>query len=68
MKCYTVKEAAATIGISKGTIYKLLKENKIQGLNVGRKIIIRDSAIENFLNNLEDEKNGNEIAITDKLL
>jgi len=55
MKTYGVTEVATQLGLSKETIYKLIKEDRLScskiGLGNGRKVkfIISEHDIENFL-------------------
>ena len=45
----TVQEAADQIGISKPVIYGLLKDGKIHSIKIGRKILIPQESVTEFL-------------------
>lgn len=51
---YSVKEAAVTLGISRDTVYRLIKTGEIPALELGG-IRIRSEALENFLQKKEEE-------------
>ena len=45
----SVEEAAACTGIGKNTLRDLIRTQKIPSLRIGRKILIRSDALEDFL-------------------
>ena len=51
---YSVKEAAVTLGISRDTVYRLVKTGEIPALELGG-IRIRSEALESFLHKKEKE-------------
>lgn len=51
---YSVKEAAITLGISRDTVYRLVKTGEIPALELGG-IRIRSEALESFLQKKEEE-------------
>ena len=47
---YSIREAMEILGgISRGTIYKLLKEGRLASVSIGRRRFIRRRAIEDFV-------------------
>ncbi|ADQ06481.1 DNA binding domain protein, excisionase family [Caldicellulosiruptor hydrothermalis 108] len=48
-KAYTVQEAAKLLSLGKTTIYELIWQNKLKHIKIGRKIIIPETAIQEFI-------------------
>lgn len=53
-RCYTVKEVQDILGISRPTVYELLKKNEFRWLQVGRKYRIHRKSFDAWL----DKKMG----------
>jgi excisionase family DNA binding protein len=51
----TVKEAADYIGVSKDTIYELSKRKQIPCIRVGRRILFRREALDNWMEGKESD-------------
>jgi excisionase family DNA binding protein len=50
MDLYSIREAMEILGrISRGTIYKLMKDGRLPSVTIGRRRFIRRRAIEEFL-------------------
>ena len=50
---YSPSEAAAALGVSRATVYKLLEDGTIPSCSIGRRRLIRREALEQFLVDLE---------------
>lgn len=48
-KAYTVQEAARLLSLGKLTVYELIWQNKLKHIKIGRKIIIPEAAIQEFI-------------------
>ena len=48
-KAYSVAEAATTIGISRTTLYELIKAGQIHTLSIGTKTLVPAQALEDFV-------------------
>ena len=55
-RCYTVKELQVILGISRPTVYELLKRNEFKWLQIGTKYRIPKIGFDEWLNN-KSEKN-----------
>lgn len=51
----TVAEAANYIGVSKDLIYQSVRENTIPNIKLGRRILFRKSALDNWMDQQESE-------------
>ena len=49
MKLYTVKQAADHLNLPGSTIYRLVDQQQIEVIRIGRSIRIRPAALEQFL-------------------
>ncbi|WP_223596694.1 helix-turn-helix domain-containing protein [Neobacillus bataviensis] len=54
-KTLTVKETAAYIGVSKDSIYTLVREGSIPCVRVGKRILFRKNTIENWMQIMEQK-------------
>ena len=52
---YSVDEAAALIGISRRSIYELLRSHQLGSIKIGSRRLIRHSDLERFLDDPEQE-------------
>jgi excisionase family DNA binding protein len=52
-KLYTAAEAAAILRIHLETLYRWCKQGRISFVRNGRKVIFREAAIREYLDNLE---------------
>ena len=50
---YTIKEAAAAIGLSRSTIYKLMASGELQTIRIGQRRLIRAEALNRLLTGSE---------------
>ena len=50
---YTIKEAAAAIGLSRSTIYKLMASGELQTIRIGQRRLIRAEALSRLLTGSE---------------
>lgn len=48
-RLYTIPEACALLGISRSSLYRLIKANEIRTLKVGSLRRVSDSAIQKFI-------------------
>ena len=48
-RIYTIEEAIQMLGLSRATVYKLVKEGKIPALRIGRRLVIPKAAFEKML-------------------
>ena len=48
----TVKEVQAKLGISRSTAYKLISSNQLRSGRIGKKILVRQSDLDTYLNTL----------------
>jgi len=48
-QAYSVAEAATTLGISKTTLYELIKAGQIHTLSIGAKTLVPVQALEDFV-------------------
>ncbi|HVT76979.1 MAG TPA: helix-turn-helix domain-containing protein [Acidimicrobiales bacterium] len=55
---YSPGEAAAVLGVSRGTVYKLLDAGALASCKLGSRRLIRRSDLEAFLDALPAEVNG----------
>lgn len=46
---YSVGEAAQILGVSRGLMYKEVRDGKIKGIKIGRKVMIHRSVLEQIL-------------------
>ncbi len=46
----TVKEVAKLLGVSRNTLYRLVRSKKLRSIRVGRQIRVPRSALEEYLN------------------
>jgi excisionase family DNA binding protein len=53
---YTLKEAAARIGISRPKLYQLVEQRKLSHYRVGGKILFSDSDLDEYLASCRVEK------------
>lgn len=51
MKFYTVVETAELLKITKQTIYKYIKDGKLEAIKLGKNLIISEEAIQQFIEN-----------------
>lgn len=51
----TVAEAASYIGVSKDLIYQSVRENSIPNIKLGRRILFRKSALDNWMDQQESD-------------
>ena len=54
-KCYTVKELQDMLGISRPTVYDLLKENHFRWVIVGRKYLIFKKSFDAWLEGKDED-------------
>jgi excisionase family DNA binding protein len=52
-KIYTASEAAAILRIHPETLYRWCKQARISFVRMGRKLMFREAAIREYLDNLE---------------
>lgn len=52
----TVKEVAKLLGISRNTAYRLIRSKRLRSIRVGRQIRVPRSALEDYLNGIEPDK------------
>lgn len=50
-RCYTVKEVQAILGISRPTVYDLLKQNEFRWIRIGTKYRISKKSFDEWLDN-----------------
>jgi excisionase family DNA binding protein len=48
-RAYSIREAARLCGVSRATLYRLLKEGKIASVKIGSRRLIRDDQINALL-------------------
>ncbi len=48
-RCYTVKEIQDILGISRSTVYELLKKNEIRWIQIGTKYRISKKSFDKWL-------------------
>jgi excisionase family DNA binding protein len=48
-RAFSVREAARICGVSRATLYRLLKEGKITSIKIGNRRLIRDDQINALL-------------------
>ena len=46
---YDVKEAAAVLGVSLGTVYQAIKQKQLPAIRLGRKIVLPRAALHRLL-------------------
>lgn len=51
-RCYTVKEIQDILGISRPTVYELLKKNKFRWIQIGTKSRISKKSFDGWLDKL----------------
>ena len=56
---YSIEEAAAMLGISRGKLYRIMNVGEIGGKKLGRRTIILHSDLVKFLDNLPDYDDEN---------
>jgi excisionase family DNA binding protein len=54
----SMREAGEQLGISKWTLYRLIRENKLTTVKIGRRRLVSLKAIERFIRELEAEETG----------
>ncbi|MFC5289375.1 helix-turn-helix domain-containing protein [Actinokineospora guangxiensis] len=52
---YTVPEAAATLRISKHTIYKLIRSRELESIQIRRRRLVPVAAVQDYISRLGDE-------------
>ena len=57
-KTLRVREAAAQVGIGLGACYTLIRSGQLHSVRVGRKILIPQSAVDEFLNKSTQNSGG----------
>ena len=50
---YSVEEAAAIIGISRRTVYELLRTGQLRSVKIGSRRLIRHTDLERFIDELD---------------
>lgn len=53
-RCYTVKEVQEMLGISRPTIYELLKKNEFRWIQIGNKYRISKKSFDEWLDQKHD--------------
>ncbi len=53
-RCYTVKEIQDILGISRPTVYELLKKNEFRWVQIGNKYRISKSSFDEWLDGVEE--------------
>ncbi len=53
-RCYTVKEIQDILGISRPTVYELLKKNEFRWVQIGNKYRISKSSSDEWLDGVEE--------------
>lgn len=48
-KAYSVTETARILSLGKGTVYELIRQNKLKCIYIGKKIIVPQRAIDEFI-------------------
>ena len=51
-RCYTVKEVQDILGISRPTVYELLKKNEFRWVQIGNKYRISKSSFDEWLDEM----------------
>ena len=63
-RCYTVQELQEILGVSRPTIYNLLKKKEFRWIQLdGGKYRISKKSFDDWLDNLEDKKQGVDLQI-----
>lgn len=55
-RCYTVKEVQAILGISRPTVYDLLKQNEFRWIRIGTKYRISKKSFDEWLDNTSENE------------
>lgn len=53
MRFYNVKEAATLLKVSKQTIYKYIKEGRVETIKVGNRFVLSEQAIQKLIESLK---------------
>ena len=53
-RCYTVKEIQEILGISRPTVYELLKKNEFRWIQIGNKYCISKKSFDEWLDQKHD--------------
>ena len=56
-RCYTVKEVQEMLGISRPTVYELLKKNEFRWIQIGNKYRISKKSFDEWLDQKKEKKN-----------
>lgn len=51
-KLYTIKEVAEMLRVSKVTLYRMMRDGKIQTVKMGRKTLFKESELNRFIESL----------------
>jgi putative molybdopterin biosynthesis protein len=52
-KLYTIKEVAEMLRVSKVTLYRMMKDGKIQTVKLGRKTLFTEEELDRFIESLK---------------
>ena len=55
-RCYTVKEIQEILGISRPTVYELLKKNEFRWIQIGTKYRISKKSFDGWLDRSEERR------------
>lgn len=55
-KLYTIPEVAKLLRISKATLYRMMRDGRIQTVKMGRKTLFRESELNRFIESLNGQK------------
>lgn len=58
-KLLTIEELCKELGIGRSKAYQLLKDKKISSGKIGRRILIRRSDMEQYIDRIMNAKQGN---------
>lgn len=53
-RLYTILQAAERLGISRARVYQLLDEGKLRSVKIGSRRLVRESALAEFIDSLEE--------------
>jgi excisionase family DNA binding protein len=56
VKFYTIKEVAEMLKVSKQTIYRLMKDEKIIPTRLGKRTLFKESELNRFVESLDSNK------------
>ena len=61
---YSIKEVAATLGVSSRTIHTIIKDGKLEHFRIGTRVLVESEALRRFINSLANKADSSPLPRT----